>query len=112
MRKTKSALKVKQIQLLELAECRKSIADSKRSLRHLEDELKKKETEVIDALSLKAKVEKGAITPAVEVKSRVAPKWKEELAERLGPRMVQRIIDETEPSLTSKLILIMNGEEI
>ncbi|MCH7759831.1 hypothetical protein IIA15_00295 [candidate division TA06 bacterium] len=105
-------MRIKQIQLRELAEYRRGIAESKRSLRHLEDQLKEREAAVIDALGLKAKVERGAITPAIDVKSRVAPKWKEEFAERLGPRAVQKVIEDTEPSLTNKLILIMDGEEV
>ena len=105
-------MRIKQTMLQELVEYRKRIFEQKRFLRQLEGQLKEREASVIENMEPGVKIEKGKVFSAIDTKSRVVPKWKELFADRLGAREVQKAIEETEPTLTKKLVLMVDGEEV
>lgn len=105
-------MRIKQSQLQDLKAKRSHIDDLSRILKQANAELSLLTKEIFDRVDDKSKIERGVFVVAISESSRRSPKWKDHFAAVAGPREVERILQETEPTITRKLVLFEGGQEI
>ena len=102
---------IKQRTLDDLAARRRHVAELKREIAQLETENIRDEEIIITLLDTHAMLERGALSAGVYTESRRIPKWKSVVAEKLGPEVVQQVMEETAPTVYRRLV-ILRGTEV
>lgn len=94
---------ITQKQLKTLLSLKMEIDTEKRRLKQAEETAEQIETEIIKMLDGKGLVETGELSTGIDTKERVNVKWKEVVAQQLGPAFVEKVTKETAPTIYRKL---------
>jgi len=87
--------------ILSLREMKKALS---KKLDKLEDELKSNESQIIELIECGCEVD-SEFNISINESSKVYPKYKEEIENRLGDKVLKEIINSTQPKLFKKLII-------
>lgn len=87
--------------VLSLREIKKALS---KKLNKLEDELRMNESQIIDLIECGCEVN-AAFNISINESEKVYPKYKEEIENRLGEKVLKEIINSTKPKLFKKLVI-------
>lgn len=95
--------------ILEIAERQRKIRSLKKALEKAETELKPIEQEVIEALESGAILEPGSPLASVRTDERRNVPWRAKFEEWNGKEAAEKIIANTEPTITKKLVIAVES---
>lgn len=106
----KPARVIAQATLKGIVDLQLSIAGMEKTVEGMRQELEGMKLGVLHDLKRGRRVEKGALAALLRViKGRRTPRWKEVVAERLGPEVVEQVVAQTEPSPDRETIEVVGS---